>query len=52
MRGRRIANDLVFQGESELRAIAPLICQLNTGIRRDQRVYEVDARLWPVRIQE
>ena len=52
MRGRCIANDLVIQDESELRAIAPLICQLDPGIRRDQRVYEVDARLGPVRVQE
>ena len=52
MRGRCIANDLVIQREPELRAIAPLICQLNAGIRRDQRVDEVDARLGPVRVQE
>ena len=49
---RRIASDLVIQREPELRAITPLICQLDARIRRDQRVDEVDARLRPVRVQE
>jgi hypothetical protein len=52
MRGLCISNDLIIQGEPELRAIAPLICQLDTGIRRDEHVDEVDARLGPVRVHE
>src|SRR5437867_635298 len=34
-----------------LRTIALLICDLNAGIRRDQRVHEVDAPLRPVSVE-